>query len=71
MDLLPDIPLDIQLAVSLVHDSALGSSDGCIPLQLRAGLREQKIRHEERGDLLQGVEEQYTTGGGGQEARVD
>lgn len=57
MDVLPHIPLDHQLAVPMVHDTPLGGSHGRIPVQLCAGMWKQAICHEERGGLLQGVEE--------------
>ena len=52
MDLLPHIPLDLQLAVPMVHDSPLGGSYRSVPIQHCAGMWEQAICHEERGDIL-------------------
>lgn len=71
VDLLPHLSLGLQLAISMVPNSPLGGSDGCVPVQLFTRMWQQAIRHKERGGILQRVEEQYKTGGGGQETRVD
>ena len=66
MDLVRHVLLDPQLVMSLGSQSPLGSSDGCVPVQLCAGMRQQEFGLEERG----GVEEQCETRGGGEEAGV-
>lgn len=65
LDLLPHISLDYYLAVRVVYDSQLGVTDGSISIKHNASVRKQAIRQKKRGELLQGMEEQYKTRGGG------
>ena len=72
LDLLPHLPLDLQLAVPLVPDAAMGRGDGRVPLQHRGtGIREPAIRPQERGGVFQRVEEQHTARGAREKAGVD
>lgn len=56
VDLLSYILVDLQLAISVVRNKALGGGCNPIPVQLLSGMWEQEICHKKREGLFRRVE---------------